>query len=307
MSYSQASMIVDVRHFLDDNPWETTSTTTGTGATVAVPDGTKWATGDVGEWSYSGTVGGEQFLVQSISSNDLTVVRGYNGTTAEAHSSGDRVAKSPRYSRIQITDAVERVIAAAYPTIWTSVTTTVTPNTTSVWWDSTLSGTNLTGVIDLIHGTQVYGASSERIGLFGPVNPYVNRKPILFQRNLPTAFMASTIGIGFPDGFFHASNTVTLYWRVQITSTVTASAYVDLSEGLLSEAIVAGVVARLLSEKEVPNISEDSRIGQTSVGSFVNVAAVFEDKHRRLLRQYRDDLMSRIPPMPDQNYAPSWW
>src|SRR4030042_1156562 len=104
MTYAKTSLIQDIRDVLNDEPWETTSTTTGTGATVAVPDGTKGAAGDVLEWPDTGTVGGEQALVLSVSSNDLTTDRGFNGTTAEAHTSGDRVLKNPRSSTRKISE-----------------------------------------------------------------------------------------------------------------------------------------------------------------------------------------------------------
>src|SRR5512145_2229877 len=109
MAVSTSALVARVRDLLGDHPWGTTSTTENTGATVAVPDGTDWSEGDIGEWQ-TGTVGFEQFYVQAVVANNLTVVRGYAGTTAEAHTSGDRVLKNPSFSGRQIQQALETAV-----------------------------------------------------------------------------------------------------------------------------------------------------------------------------------------------------
>jgi hypothetical protein len=302
MAYAKASLIQDVRHLLNDEPWETTSTTTTTSTTVAVPDGTKWAAGDIGEWQ-TGTVGFEQFLVSSVSGNNLTVSRGYNGTTAETHTSGDRVLKNPRYSGVQITDSVDRVCESLFPQLWKQATSTVTPNTTSVWFDSGLSTTD---VIDLIRGEQLWD-SDTRIGMYGLVSPYISTRPIFYERNLPTALVTSGIGVVFPQGFHDDSNTVTLRWRAKITSTVSGSNYSDIDEGILSEIIVLGVCARLVAAKEIPNLSEDARVGSQNAGTFVGTASYFTIDQREKIQSYRTELMEKYPPLKDQNYIPEYW
>lgn len=307
MAYSKSSLIQDVRHLLQDTSWETTSTTTDTGSTVVVPDGTKWAVGDVGEWSYSGNVGGEQFLVQSISSNNLTVVRGYNGTTVETHSSGDRVVKNPDYSVIQIVNAINRVIESVYPTAWKVVVSTVVPNSTSTWFDSGLTGSDLTGMIDLVHGEQLYGSSNDKVGLYTPSVPHASSRPVRVVRNVPTSLASSGVALRFPGGFFHPSNSITMRWRARLTATVSSGQYTDIDEGLLSECIVYGACARLVGAKELPNLREDQRVGQAGSGAYIGTAGWFELKHRELLDQYRLDLMTRIPPSPDQDWLPAWW
>ena len=306
MAYAKSSLIQDIRHIVNDEPWETTSTTTTTSSTVAVPDGTKWAVGDVGEWSFTGTVGGEQFLVQSISSNNLTVLRGYNGTTAETHGSGDRVVKNPRYSVIQITDSIDRVIEGAYPSVWTTLATTVTPDTTTIWFDSGTSTQNV-DTMDLVSATQLYGGSSEYIGVYGVTTPYMPSRPIHVVRNMDTALVTSGIGVRFPGGFHHATNNVKLTWRKRLTSTVATGNYSDLTEGLLTEAIANGVAGRLVGNKEFANVSEDAQMGRANIGSFLSTASWFELKSRELLSQHRMYLMRTAPPMTDQTYLPGYW
>lgn len=307
MAYAKSSLIQDIRNFLDDNPWETTSTTAGTSTPVAVPDGTKWSAGDVGEWSYSGTVGGEQFLVQSVSANNLTVVRGYNGTTAEAHTSGDRVVKNPRYSVAAITDSIERVIDGLYPLAWKTVTTSVTPNQTSVWIDSGLTGADITNVIDLVTATQRYGGSNEYLATYGGARHNLRSLPVWVERNFPTSFITSGIAVRFPGGYHHATNAIAFIWRVKLTATISGSNYADLTEGLMTDAVVFGVVARLLMEKEIPNISESSRSDQSGPGTFVQMSQWYDFKKDEALGKLHAQLLTETPPAPDQNYLNPGW
>lgn len=307
MAYAKSSLIQDIRHLLQDNPWEASSTTTTTSATVAVPDGTKWAAGDIGEWSFSGTVGGEQFLVTSVSGNNLTTVRGYNGTTSETHSSGDRVVKNPRYTVIQITDAIDRVIDGLYPTAWTVTSTNITPSSTATWFDSGLSAANALALIDMQSAVQRYGPSNDKLGYYGASKAGVRMLPIQFVRDAPTALLTSGVGVRFPGRFHHTSNVVAVSWRVKITNTVSGGNYSDIDEGLLTEAIANGVCARLVEAKDIPNVSEEARLGQESPGAFLSIGSFFEQKYLELLAQYHLDLRNRIPQMPDQDYVPGWW
>jgi hypothetical protein len=66
-----------------------TSTTTGTGTTLAVTDGTLWKPQEI--WRNTRT--GEGFRVVSIASNDVTVVRNLDGAGAVACVSGDEYIK----------------------------------------------------------------------------------------------------------------------------------------------------------------------------------------------------------------------
>lgn len=307
MAYAKSSLIQDIRNFLDDNPWETTSTTTGTSTPVAVPDGTKWAAGDVGEWSYSGTVGGEQFLVQSVSANNLIVVRGYNGTTAEAHTSGDRVVKNPRYSVAAITDSIERVIDGLYPLAWKTVTTSVTPNLTSVWIDSGLVAADQPNVIDLVGAYQRYGDSNQYLAVYGAPRHNLRSLPVWIERNIPTSFITSGIGVRFAGGYHHTTNAISFVWRVRLTATISGSNYADLTEGLMTDAVVFGVVARLLMEKEIPNISESGRSDQSGPGTFVQMSQWYDFKKDEALAKLHAKLMEESPPAPDQNYLTPGW
>lgn len=76
-------------------------------ATILVDDGTNWSGGDILENQATG----EQFYVKSVSTNTLTVISGFNGTT-EAASSGsdDLIVKNPRYKMLAIDDALNSAL-----------------------------------------------------------------------------------------------------------------------------------------------------------------------------------------------------
>jgi hypothetical protein len=75
-------------------------------ATVVVPDGTKWAVGEILENETTG----EQMLITSIATHTLTVARGFNGTTAVAGVAGEVINKNPRITVRKIDDAIEAIV-----------------------------------------------------------------------------------------------------------------------------------------------------------------------------------------------------
>lgn len=73
--------------------------------TVVVDDGTLLAVNDVIEF-----FDGEQCLVLGISTNTLTVVREYNGTTAASHSDNDPFYMRPKFTIKQIDDSITETL-----------------------------------------------------------------------------------------------------------------------------------------------------------------------------------------------------
>jgi hypothetical protein len=91
------------RPFLDT----LTASYTGGGTTIAVSDGTNWARGDILENSETG----EQMYVLSVATNNLTVRRGYDGTTTSTSiGTDDFVAKNPRFSVARIDSAITAIL-----------------------------------------------------------------------------------------------------------------------------------------------------------------------------------------------------
>jgi len=80
----------------------------GTTTTVTVADGTDWSQGDVVEIDETA----EQLMVTSISTNDLTVLRGWNNTTAAAATDGGKIFKNPRFTIQQIDEGLDACLAS---------------------------------------------------------------------------------------------------------------------------------------------------------------------------------------------------
>jgi len=193
---SSTDLVQRVRDMLGYTPYETTSTTTGTGTTVAVVDGTRWDEGAIGEWQ-TGTVGYEQFYVQTVAVNNLTVVRGYNGTTAEAHTSGDRVLRidNDGFSGRQLQQAINQSVLDLWPWVWKTGTVSLTYAGTTKWYNLNALTLGVVGV------KQQKNSTTTDVGIFKD-RYYGNGLTYLVRRDLPTAVVASTNGMTFPSGVY---------------------------------------------------------------------------------------------------------
>jgi hypothetical protein len=196
---TQAALIQRIRYELGDHPWETTGSAASASSVVAVADGTDWAEGDIGEFEDDG----EQFWVKSISTNDLTCVRGYNGTTAATQAASSRILKFPRYAYKEVINAIESTIQSLpYHKIWKKVGDTITPDASAtVWYDLAADA------LDIIDARQLYSTSDTKEGRYGERH---SSFPIILRRNMTTSLVASGVGVRFPAGFYHASNTVNI-------------------------------------------------------------------------------------------------
>ncbi len=262
MALSSSDLVQRVRDLVMDRAWETSSTTTTTSTTVAVPDGTQWAEGDVGEWQ-TGAVGGEQFYVRSVSSNDLTVFRGYYGTTAETHTSGDRILKNPQYTIRQIQQAIDKAVRNLWPSVYkTGVADLSGFSSTTVWHDLNTATVGIVGVV------QLYGSSDQYAGLYG------TRGSLPFQTNfgLPTTLCASGKGIRFPSGLYHATNDI----FITDMRLVTGSSDIDNTLFPVDECLVYLAAGNLLQALEIRRVSrgeEADTVGSVSTGTRLQTGA----------------------------------
>ena len=97
--------------------------------TLTLDDGTPWAVGDIGEFD-----DGEQVLVTAVATNDLTVIRGYNGTTAAAQADDSRIVKNPRFSIAQIEQATGHALDILADYLYVETTETITYDPTTRWY-----------------------------------------------------------------------------------------------------------------------------------------------------------------------------
>jgi hypothetical protein len=257
-----------------------------------VSSGDDWNVGDVLEWTHSGTIGGELALVRSKSGNDLTVVRGYEGTTAETHASGDRVVQNPNFYHRDIVESIDEVLNTLWPNVWTTVSQDVTPDTTAKWIDSALSAAEVAAVVDLSSVGQVF--DTDNWGAYGPRHG----RRVWARRNLPTATWTSGIAVRFPDGYWDSSAAVTFRWRAKITDTVAGGDYSDLDDGgLLAEGVVWLAASRLITKREAEGLNETLHEGSATYGAHINSGSYFELVGKEKIAEYREELKVSAPRM----------
>lgn len=289
MSFAQASLVQRIRNLLNDNPWATTGSAASSSSVVAVPDGTKWDEGAILEFQDTG----EQCWVQSVSSNNLTCLRGYNGTTPATHASGN-VLRDPFFTYARITEAAELCMQELWPYCYKRVTATVTPvaGSSNAWYDLA------SDYMALIQVTQVDTASNpDRVYIYGARGSGL---PINVQSGLPTTLVTSGTGILFPAGFATTATTVRVDYAAKITATTAGSpaSYSDLSDGILVDLVTYGAAARLTVASDVPRATqEDIGMGDSSVqvGMRSSVGRQLYQTYLMLRNQYWEELRRTMP------------
>jgi hypothetical protein len=282
MPVSTADLIPRVRDLLGDRPWQTTGTAAdATTTSVTVPDGTRWAAGNIGEFQDNG----EQVFVSSVSGNTLTVVRGYASTTAQAHSSVALV-RDPTYTYRQVLQALTWAVQNLWPYAWKTETISITPDPTKDWYDASATA------IDVVRVSQPYGASDERLGIFGASG---SGKPVEFARNLPTGLVASGSGFRFPRGFFHGSNAVTAVMRAKITG---AS---DIADGTppVADAVVLGACYRVVMGSQTQRTGTEVRaevIDAVQGSDRARTAMLWKQEWQQALLRLRAECAAMFPP-----------
>lgn len=243
MTLSQATLIQRVRYHLGDFPWETTGAAASGSSTVTVEDGSDWSEGQIGEFATDG----DTFRVNSIEGGyDGNVLRSYAGSTGAAHTAGSRILRDPKFRYLEITNAISQVIEfmLPWPRIYKVTADTITPDPTNkAWYDLAADALALVSV------KQLYSTSDRSVQVYGPRH---GQPRVSFQRGLPTSLVASGVGVAFPDGFRHATNTVNINYAAKITDTIATAAYADFSAGeAVTSAIEYGAVALLQGTLEL--------------------------------------------------------
>lgn len=204
----------------------------GSETAVDVTAGTDWAAGDILEWS-----DGEQFYVQSVASNTLTGIRGYNGTTIATHSINDQVRKNPRFTLQQIDQAIEDTLRE------------LETNGIHVWG---------TGSITLVATTYAYDITGADV--LDILSVYYPRNNDGVAINVPFRFHRQTTGLS-------ASNRTLEVWdwgeRVAGDSLLyTYQKQIDDVADILTrqeELVVIGTSARLLKRTIAPETHDPGK------------------------------------------------
>lgn len=285
MAVSISDLITRVRSSLNERPFVSTATLTSAGDLIAtVTDGGDWEEGAIMEFQDNG----EQCLVQSVSGNDVTVVRSWNGTTAQTHTS-ITVFRDPEFTYKSISDALTSSVNDLWPHAYKVVSDSIVPNPgVTVWYPLA------NDALGLIRVLQEYGTSGEKLGIFGGGR---GERQVVFETGLPASFTTNSVALRFPDGFYGTANLVVDY-AAAITGT---SDIEDDGELNVATAVVYGALARLLADKEVGRVSlaEDSEAARSiRVGGRLSAASYYERACQREKEMLRIKHRQQHPIMP---------
>lgn len=291
MAVSTTALIPRVRTYLDERPFVTTASAASASSVVAVTAGTDWEEGAILEFQNNG----EQALVRSISSNDLTCVRGWNGTTAATQASGQGW-RDPQYTYDNINKCLASAVRRLWPYAWKSSPDTITPDTVDpiqTWYDLDENA------LALINVAQRYGTSDLKLGIFGDGR---DARQVVFERNLPTGLVTSGVGLRFPQGFYHATNAVAVNFAAAITGTTDIE---DSGSLAVADAVIFGALGRLLSGKEADRVTlgEDQETARSvRVGARLSAGAYYERLFRKECESLRLNHQRIIPLMPVKRF-----
>ena len=277
---TQAALVNRVRLLLGNQPWEDSSLTaasassTITGATTGF-----WVKGDIGEFVDDG----DTFLVISETGGTITATRSYWGSTGAAHTN-IRVLKNPRYTFVEITNAISAVIQdQLWPKAWKKVGDTIAPSASDTTWYDLAADAR--GIID---ARQLYGLNDKQEGIYGERHSI---RQVELRRNMTSSLVSSTVGVRFPGGFYHPTNTVNIDYAAKITDTIATASYSDLADGeAVLEAIIYGVVSHLEGALENRKPRKPRHDRETLRG-----AALYDRRFQEALNRANTELRNTIP------------
>lgn len=284
MAISSSALVQRVRDILEDRPFQDSSTTTTTATTIVVADTSLYSVGAIVEWQ-TGAVGYEQMYVRSITNaTDMVVIRGYNGTTAETHTSGDAIVVNPAWTGRTIQQAITAILQDSYPQAWV-------PGTVSLTWTGTTKWYNLNALtLGIVSVTQIRNTTVVDYGRFRDKYQGAGLSYIV-QRDLPTGVVASTTGIYFPQGVYDSRTSGGNSIVVRDVRVITGTSDIEDSATLpIAEAMVWGVAGRLLRAKEVRRVAtgEPATVsGNVGVGARLGLGREFEQEWRNRLERIK--------------------
>lgn len=221
-----------------ERPFETLLTAISLTAddTLEVLDGDAWDVGDVGEFA-----DGEQVFVKSVALNVVTVVRGWNGTTAADRAVDDVLTKNPKWTIKQIDQAFDWVLQDLRPDVYDLETKELTYDPSTRWYD--LSAADDARIYDVL--TVYYKPTNEDHP--APIDAW------MYQRDVSSAGFTATHGLIVPQS-------------IQITSGSTFYALVkkeiqavgDLADNMKSM-VVMGAVYHLLGASDIRRLHDPGK------------------------------------------------
>jgi hypothetical protein len=191
-----------------------------------------------------------------------------------------------------VKDSIDSVFQELWPNAWKTGTVDITPLADTEWYDTDAT------IMDLVSAFQVYDVGAvSKLGIYGDKG---QERPIIFSKNLPTALVTSGKGIGFPGGYYDASNDINVTFRTKFLGTVSSGNYTEISAGVAVEVLAYGAAARIALGKEGPKvILEDQAMGEQSgeAGNRLALATYLDNRFRMALNRWQEDLWLESPPM----------
>ena len=195
-------------------------------------------------------------------SKTLTVQRGYNGTTAAAHTSGAMVTASPRFPRAQVLEAInDELMDLSSPMHGLFQVKTL---------DYTYNGTdrmvNLTGVTSMI---DLLGVSVRYLN-----DDYPVARKVKLVRDLPTDDFASGLAIKFDQNVYPGR--LRIVYKAAYSGTTSESTDINTTCGVqesITDIVTIGTQIRLMSPREIKRNFTESQ-GDTRRAEEVGPGAV---------------------------------
>lgn len=207
----------------------------------------------------------EQMMVVSVSTNTLTVIRGWNGTSATTHADLAVVYSEPRFPRQSILDEVIAELRAIPQTIYQVVNTVIT-------FASGVNQTDLSGAT----GTVYRILAAERASFEGSTYPSF-KSQLRLIRNADTSVYTSGYAVSIEGGNVHGQTaTVRVTYAKELdTTSLSYSTNLQSTVGLAVSAediLSFGAASRLLYDKEALRL-DFGRQGQSRAAEEIPVEA----------------------------------
>jgi hypothetical protein len=192
----------------------------------------------------------------------LEVQRGYNGTTAAAHTAGAIVTVNPRFPRAQCLEALNDEISDLSSPMH-GLFQIKTLNLDYNGSDVMLNLTGVTSIIDLIQVSVRY-----------MTDDYPIARKVRLVRDLPTDDFASGFAVRFDQGVFPGR--LRIVYKAAYGTAATESVDVNTTGGLqesCTDILALGTQIRLMSPREIKRNFTESQ-GDTRRADEVTVGAV---------------------------------
>ena len=209
----------------------------------------------------------------------LTVQRGFNGTTAAAHTSGAIITVSPRFPRAQILEAINDELADLSSPLH-GLFQVKTMNLDYNGSDTMVNLTGVTSIIDLLNVSVRY-----------MVDDYPVARKVRLVRDMPTDDFASGFALRFDQGVFPGR--LRIVYKAAYTSASTEATDINSTCGVqesVTDIVALGAQIRLMSPREIKRNFTESQ-GDTRRSDEVQAGAV-SGSIASLIRLRRDRIQS---------------